>query len=90
MLNKGLTLSEIAEQRNLAEGTIIAHVEKLLKEEPDLDISSLALDHSRMQAIEDAFRTARTWALGLVKERLGEAYSYDEVRLARLFLARDQ
>jgi len=78
--------AEIAKIRGLALSTILSHVEKLSAADPELDIDYLKPAPNRLKVIRDAFQKADTFALTPVREILGEEYSYDELRLARMFL----
>jgi len=86
LLDKKYTIAKIAHERNMAESTITQHVEKLFEENPKLDIGHLQPDPIRLQKIKEAFRKTNTSMLGPVKAALGDNFSYDEIRLARLFL----
>lgn len=91
LLVQKYSLDEIATIRGLKESTIVSHVEKLLKEGRDIDISYLRPDDDeRLAQILDAFDVLQTESLSPVREYLTEQYDeefgYDEVRLARLFL----
>jgi ATP-dependent DNA helicase RecQ len=70
----------------LAPGTIIGHVEKILLEEPQFDISYLSPSFDRLEKIRAAFAKSGSMTLTPVREILGENYSFDEIRLGRLFL----
>ena len=85
------SLAEIASLRELKESTIMLHIEKLMEEGRDLDLHHLRPeDEERLTRIIDAFDILQTRSLSPVREYLteqyGEEFSYDEVRLARLFL----
>lgn len=85
-LEQKLSAQEIARRRGLVESTIINHIEKLVWRE-HLDITHLRpSDHARLEAIHNAFRQAKTRDLAPVRQRLGEDFSYAELRLARLFI----
>ncbi len=80
------SLAEIANERGIKEGTVIAHIEVLLEQEPGLDIEYLKPDAQRLLKIQDAYLEAGTEFLAPVKQLLDESFSYDEIRLARLFI----
>ncbi len=84
-----MPLEKISLRRGLAPGTIIGHIEKMLLEDPHLDVSYLRPPSGRLSAIRDAFEQSRGRALAPVREILGEDYSFDELRLARIFLGED-
>jgi len=81
-----MPIDKISLRRGLASGTIIGHIEKLLLEDPHLDVSYLRPPAGRLSAIQDAFEQSKGRALTPVREILGEDYSFDELRLARIFL----
>lgn len=86
LIQKKLSLSEIAERRGMVVSTILNHLEKLMSSE-SLDIAYLKpTDVRRFENIRNAFRESRGFALTPVRNRLGEEYSFDELRFARLFL----
>jgi len=97
LITAGKSLSEIAKARELGEGTIIAHLEKLMREHPDLDYASLrpneqlvtdvqaAIKKLKATAIEEDYDSGENLKLGLIHRELKGEYGYDEIRLARVF-----
>ena len=81
-----LPLGEIAKKRGLTVGTILSHLEKLLGNGEKIEISHLCPPSPRLEIIRQAFKKSQSQNLGPVKTMLGEAFSYDELRLARIFL----
>jgi ATP-dependent DNA helicase PIF1 len=87
-----MPLSEIAKARKLTEDTVLGHIEKLrekdalqrkdieylLEYEPDLQAS--------LPEIQKAFTKAKTINLSPVRRALKNAYSWSELRLARLYV----
>lgn len=86
MIEAGMTIEKVAALRNLSLATILSHLEKLIGNGEEIEINHLRLPEDRFQKIERAFQKAGTTFLAPVKELLGEDYSYEELRLARLFL----
>jgi len=88
LVEKKLPISEIADHRNFTEGTIIAHLEKLKASEkaPNIEYLRENLPPDRMEKIKNAFQQSDSMNLSPVREILGEDFSYDELRLVRLFL----
>jgi uncharacterized protein YpbB len=89
-----LPLEEIAEIRSLKLSTIFTHIEKLLDEKKEIDLSPYRPDDAqRLQYIHDAFVAVATLQLAPVRQHLfdtyEEEYTYDEIKLARLFLSED-
>lgn len=86
LIEQKQSLNQIAKERCIAPGTVIRHITTLLAAHPDLDIAHLEPASERLDAIREAFQTAKTLMIAPVKAKLGDDYSYDEIRLARLFL----
>ncbi len=90
LLNERLSLQEIARRRNLTMGTILSHLEKLLEEggQNALEIpwDHLSLPEHRLSKIKSAFEKIGNSKLSPVKEILGEDFSYEEIRLARVLM----
>lgn len=93
VINDRLTLQEIARSRGLTIGTIIGHLEKLVAE-LDLvaasDLATIKPKSSRFEPIKKALdavqRKEGQMFLSQTRELLGPDYSFDEIRLVRLFL----
>lgn len=84
-LEQRLSLKEIAQRRGLAETTILTHLEKILSIEA-IDIAYLKPSGPRFDAIEKAFRSSGGFSLTPVRTKLGNNFSFEEIRLARLFI----
>lgn len=83
-LHKNYSLEDIAMQRKLSIGTIINHLESAIEQGMVLRTDHLQLPtDARSKKIVDAFRRIGTGLLAPIKTFLGEAYSYDELRVAR-------
>lgn len=85
-----MPIEKISLRRGLAPSTIIGHIEKLLSEEPQLDVSYLKPAPERLMQIKNAFAQSKGLILTPVREILGEDYSFDELRLARIFLGNNK
>ncbi|MFA6993773.1 MAG: helix-turn-helix domain-containing protein [Patescibacteria group bacterium] len=81
-----LSIDEMAARRGMTRGTIITHLEKLIARGEDLDLKHLRSEVTRLAEIKLAFEQIDGSALGPVKGILGDDFSYEELRLARLFL----
>jgi ATP-dependent DNA helicase RecQ len=88
LLDEGLSVIEIANRRGLSVGTIVQHVGKLVHagEMEVEDIDHLKPEDAALEEICAAFKSTGGYALTAVFQRLDEKYSYDELRLARMFL----
>lgn len=82
---EGLSVEEIAEQRNLRPSTIMDHLAKLIYDGETIDPDRLVAP-DRFQAIAEAIRTVGGTSLTPIKEALGEGYEYGEIRLVRAFI----
>jgi ATP-dependent DNA helicase PIF1 len=92
LIQSGKSLDDIAEIRGIKVSTIFSHIEKLTEEGKIIDLSSHRPDDSeRLSDIHRAFVEVGTLSLSPVREFLSslhdEDYSYDELRMARLFLS---
>ncbi len=84
IISAGATIAEAAEQRGLAETTIIGHLERLVKEREDVYFGHLLPTPERMSAINEAFDSMGYELLRPVFDELGGKVSYAELRLVRL------
>ena len=94
LIGNNLSIKEMAKERDMTEGTIINHLEKMLEwgpetegiEAKDLDYIKKEIDKKRLSKILKAFKKSKETKLTPVKEILGDGFDYDEIRLARLFI----
>jgi len=92
MLEQGMSLKEIIEHRGIKLGTIMDHIEKILEKNPDFNINHLKSEvpSGKFKKIYMTFRELygenRDFLLAPVKNKLGDGYSYDEIRIVRLFV----
>ena len=84
LLQQGLTIAEIAVERDLSSATVLDHVERIVKSGENVNLNHLLPSPERMERIQAALRAAGPERLAPVKELLGDDYSYDELRLVRL------
>lgn len=80
LYEEGLTPAEIAVKRTLALSTIEGHLARLVAQ-GKLDAEKL-IAAERLEEVLQAIADMDTSKLGHVKEALGEAYSFSEIRLA--------
>ncbi|MHB1117964.1 MAG: helix-turn-helix domain-containing protein [Minisyncoccota bacterium] len=94
LVHEGKTLAEIAALRDLKEGTIIDHLEKLKEREPNFELSAIekTFSKTRLQKITQALiksgMEGGVYRLTPAKAILGDDFSFEEIRIARLFLKR--
>ena len=93
LINERLNLEEIAKTRKLTVGTIIGHLEKLVAERKiniTIDLESVKPAPDRFEPIKKALDAVQKkegqMLLSPTRELLGPEFSYDEIRLVRLFL----
>jgi len=101
LIAKGKSLAQIAFERDLSQGTIVGHVEKLLKENSDLDLSEFrpdertikkvqkVVDKIKLQREEEHFDKDGNVKIGFIYGALNGQLDYDSIRLARLFISVD-
>ena len=87
LLERGLSIDEVAQERDMSPRTIFAHVEMLIQTGEDLDLRAHLPSPDRAMRIQDAFHRVGDNRLTPVKELLGDDYSYDEIRLVRAFMS---
>lgn len=89
LFKQGFAIEEIAKQRGLSKHTIIDHLEKACISGEDLNLES-TLPKDKFNIISEAFKLLGPTRLAPIKEKLGESYSYDDLRLARAILLKNQ
>ncbi|MBI5733586.1 MAG: AAA family ATPase [Candidatus Kerfeldbacteria bacterium] len=93
LLLQKLSAQAVAKERGLTFGTILNHIEKLVAQRklyPNRDLAYLKPEPRRYEKIRLAFekvqqQTGKT-RLSRVRETLGDSFSFEELRMARLFL----
>lgn len=87
LFEKKLSLERIALMRRLSVGTVLQHLEKALEQGRKLDVSHIVRSTpDRLSRIEAAFQKTGSDMLTPVRHLVGEDFSYDEIRVARLLL----
>jgi ATP-dependent DNA helicase RecQ len=86
LLEEMRTIEEIASMRGLAPGTIIQHIEYLTKRGDCPDVRYLRPSEQDMEVFRQAFSAFQGDALKPVFDYLKGTYSYDQLRLGRVFL----
>ncbi|MBA7525095.1 ATP-dependent RNA helicase DbpA [subsurface metagenome] len=82
LYKQNLTIEEIAQKRNLAISTIASHMEKLILSDEEISIDKF-VDIYRQEHIIRAMSILGSERLAPIKEKLGDDYSYEEIRLVR-------
>ena len=93
MLDDGKNPKDIAKERGLKLGTVLDHVEEIKGKDPTYNIYNLrdGISKTKFKEIYSAFRKVGmseegVYKLAPVKELLGSKFSYEDLRLVRLFL----
>jgi len=86
LINRGLSLNEAADKRGITKGTVISHLEKIKTLKPDIDLNRFKPKEQDLKRIKEAFKKTGDTKLAPAHKKLKGMYTYDELRLARLFL----
>ncbi len=84
LLQSGISLEEIAKTRGVTLGTIIGHIEKLHDQKQLPNIHHLRPAY--VEELVDAFESMGTDTLKPIFEFFDGKYSYDQLKLARIFV----
>ncbi len=85
-ITEGFSISEIAKSRGVTERTIISHLEKLKAKDSKIDLNLYRPKERDFDKISEAFSKAKDEKLTPIFNALDGKYSYEELRLTRLFL----
>ena len=88
LYKQGLNVQEIAAKRGLAPSTISSHLEKLILDGEDVLLDNLVRPE-KQQRIKQVCIESDTELLTPLKEKLGEDYTYEEIRLVRAQIIMD-
>lgn len=86
MLATGLTVIDIAEQRELSVDTIIGHIEKLLELKEEVVLEHTLPSKKDVDKIKKTFKELDTRKLTPVYEHLKGKSSYQDIRIVRAYL----
>ncbi len=92
LLEKGKSIKEIAKERNLTQGTITHHVEKIVEEFPQTNIDHIKPSQKNIDIVKKANSKLEGEEIGklnpikLKLEKEGIDLSFEEIRLAKLFI----
>jgi ATP-dependent DNA helicase RecQ len=85
---QGMSVEEIAKKRGFVPSTIITHLSELIEKNQPIDLNKL-VPTERQKTIFKAIQTVGNTSLKIIREHLGEEYSYDEIRLVIAWSRRD-
>ena len=92
MLEEGIGLKEMIEIKGVKIGTVLDHIEKIVAENPSIDINYLKSEvpsgkfKKAWMTFKEMYGENRDFLLAPIKNKLGTAYSYEELRIVRLFV----
>ncbi|MCX9026081.1 MAG: DNA helicase RecQ [Candidatus Methanoperedens sp.] len=87
MLNQGMDLDEITLTRNLSLNTIYDHIEKLIISGENIDVEKF-VTKEKVKVISSAILEIGGETMKSIKEKLGDNYSYGEIRIVRAKMKR--
>jgi GTPase SAR1 family protein len=92
MVEEGMGLKEIIDIKGVKLGTVLEHIEKIIKEDSNLNINHLKTEvptgkfKKAYMTFRDMYGENRELLLSPIKNKLGDGYSYEELRIVRLFV----
>ncbi|MFH1402504.1 MAG: AAA family ATPase [Patescibacteria group bacterium] len=88
MVVKEIMIADMARERGMTVSTIINHLEKLAEEKGSgrANLEYLKQDIADFEKIKEAWAKTKGDKLTPVKKILGDAYSFEDIRVVRLFL----
>lgn len=89
LFKEGKSIEEIAKERNLAQATILSHLATAYSEGEDIDIDQF-IPSKKLESISQAFKKYGTDFLTPVKNSLGLTYTWEDLKLVRAKLMREQ
>lgn len=89
LIKLGRSISEIAEERGMVEGTIASHIIKLKKEYPEANLSKYKPKKSIVDAVEIAYKSKpknEVLSTKSIYDELNGKVSYTDIKLALAFI----
>ncbi len=80
LYNRGMSIDEMAQIRNLKPGTVVEHLCWLIEKGMAVDVNKF-VDSKKEKAIRGAIKQIGIGRLAPVKKELGDNYGWDEIRL---------
>ncbi len=90
MLDKGMTLEEIATFRDIGVDTLITHIEKLVDQGEVVALDKVLPKKTLLQKISKAFEELSTTKLTPIFDELGGKVSYNDIKLVRAHRAQNK
>jgi ATP-dependent DNA helicase RecQ len=89
LYQQGLTIPEIAKERGFTVSTIITHISELIELNQSIDIDKFVLPKKK-EVIIKTIKEMGDQSLKTLKEKLGDNYSYDEIKLVKAWYQRQK
>ena len=86
LLEKGKTIEEIMKKRDLTRGTVLSHLEKIKKDGNDIPFAHIRPKEAFLKEIIPVFEKKKDTKLTPVHKALKGKYTFEDLRLARLFI----
>jgi len=84
LFKEGKNIQTIASERVMSVGTIYSHMTRLIQSR-DIEISQV-MEKEKLKALENAFEDYNEQSLTPLKEQVGDAFSWEELKLYRASL----
>jgi len=84
LVNQGLPLNEVAEDRGISETTLLSHLERFVSEGGRLHLEHLMPSDDKRDRIEMLFEEMGDARLSRVHAALGSGYTWEELAVVRL------
>lgn len=84
LFREGKTISMIAAERVMSEGTIYSHFTRLIQS-GEIEISEV-MEKEKLKALENIFEDYQEQSLTPLKEQVGDAFTWEELKLYRASL----
>ena len=88
LYKQNLTIEEIAQKRGFVPGTIVSHFEELILSGEEIPIDKF-VDIHKQERIMEVLSILGSEKLKPIKEKLGDEYTYDEIRLVMAYNMRN-
>ena len=101
LLLSGKTMEEVAFERELTQGTVIGHLQRIKKDDPDFDLSPYAPDPQILKKVQkvmdqlekegnpEFYDSEQQLKLSVVHRAFNGKMDYETLRLSRMFLPLD-
>jgi ATP-dependent DNA helicase RecQ len=82
LFERGMKPTDIAEERKIRLSTVMTHLAELIEMKYPVEVDRL-VERDRQVTILEAIQQANDFSLSKIRDRIGDAYSWDEIRIMR-------